>query len=94
MVEVKRRDYPQRMGRNGKEIPASFECKYIAGGKVIAYYESKQDTLYLKTDYIGTDWSKSPYERALSCERKEEYKYLFNMLGADNTSKISEYTNI
>lgn len=91
-IEVKRQDYPARTDRAGNTIPAHFECYYMADGKQIAHYTSRNDTLYLRTDYIGTEWSKSPYERALECSHREDYKYLFAMLGADGTTKMSEYT--
>ncbi len=92
MVDVARRNYPERTGRNGKVIPASYECRYLYEGREIAWYDSKTDCLYLRTDCIGCDFKKSVYDRAVSCKFQDGYKYLFDMLGADKTARMSEYT--
>ena len=95
MIEVKRHEYPERTKRDGTIIPAHYECCYYNEGKrQIAYYRSKDDTLYLNTDCIGNDWKKTEYERALNCSLKEDYKYLFDMLGADKTTKMSEFFDL
>ena len=87
-IEVKRKDYKRR---NGYEC---YECRYFYNGKEIAWYTSADDTLYLKTDYIGMNFKKPEYVRACECKYSEAYKYLFEMLSVDSTSKLSEYTSI
>ena len=97
MIEVTRTNYPRRTFRvHGREVveEARHECRYFYKGQEIAFYTSKWDCLYLKTDLIGNNFKLSAYERALSCKIKEAYRYLFDMIGADQTSKISEYTGI
>ena len=90
-VDVKRTNYPERVSRSGKVIPAEYSCSYRHDGKELAKYYSREDVLYLRTEYIGSDFEKSAYQRALGCEYAEAYKYLFGMLGVDETSNISEY---
>lgn len=97
-IEVRRTDYPERTiryrnGRTRKEA-ARYECRYLYEGKEIALYYSDYDTLYLKTDLIGHDFKKPEYERALSCKYKDAYATLFEMLGVDKTSLLSEYTGM
>ena len=99
MIEVKRTDYQQKVirnKRNGKEriIPAHYECRYLCNGKEIAYYDSRDDVLYLKTDLIGHDFKRSEYDRAMACKYSEAYRHLFQMLGADKTTRMSEYTSL
>lgn len=91
-VDVKRTNYPERTNRRGELIPAEYECSYRHDGKEIAHYYSRRDILYLRTDYIGSDFTKTAYQRALTCKYAEAYRYLFGMLGVDETSTISEYT--
>lgn len=90
-VNVERKNYPERVGKNGLIIPAEYKCRYLHDGKEIAQYFSRRDVLYLRTDFIGGDFSKSAYERAITCKYAEAYQYLFAMLGVDETSTISEY---
>lgn len=96
MIQVKRIDHPEWTGKNrfGKTVtrPASHECIYRYEGREIARYTSRNDCLMLRTDYIGCDFDKSIFERATSCEYADAYKYLFGMLGVDETSHMSEYT--
>lgn len=97
MVDVYRKDYPAKVRklRNGGEqtIPAWYSCVYKCGNKQIAYYDSRDDVLYCKTDYIGHDFSKSVYERATTCKMKDVFKYLFFMLNVDKESILSEFTD-
>ena len=46
----------------------------------------------LLTDLIGPDFKKSVYERAVTCKYKEAYIELFQMLGIDRTSHLTEYS--
>lgn len=92
MIQVNRKNYPERTDRNGKMIPAEYTCSYRYEGKEIAKYYSREDILYLRSDYILCDFSKSHFERATTGEYAEAYKYLFGMLGVDETSNMSEYT--
>ena len=97
-IEVKRNNYPERVRTSrhtGKVLsvtPAFHVCGYFHNGREIAKYDSRDDCLYLRTDYIGCDFSRSAYDRAVSSERfGEAYRYLFAMLNVDQTSTISEY---
>ncbi len=98
MISVQRYDHKERVSYRGtpreKTIPAFYECYYYHGGKEIASYDSRFDTLYLKTKLISKDRSMNYYNRALAGEHKEAYAYLFNMLGVDETSTMSEYMNM
>ena len=96
MIEVKRYDYPAKTKvsrRTGKEIttPARYYCYYYYKGKEIAQYSSMGDVLALNTDYIGTNFSLKPYDRALKCRYKDAYQYLFAMLNVDRTTRITDY---
>ena len=81
MIQVERRNY-----NNGE-----YRCRYYFLGREIANYSSSSDTIFLRTEFIGCDFSKSAYERALDCKLAEAYKYLFAMLGIDETSSVSDY---
>ena len=98
MIQVKRYDYEEKTihYKDGRVrvIPKHHECYYYYNGVEIATYESKDDVLYLKTKYIERNRNKSDYERALNGTYKEAYQYLFNMLGVDKTSRLSEYMNM
>lgn len=98
MIEVKRFDYKQKVFtyKNGKQktTPAYYECFYRFERKEIACYDSRTDTLYLNSLYISKDRKLKEYDRALAWELKSAYKYLFEMLGVDKDSKLSEYANI
>lgn len=94
MIEVKRSDHPAKTLRNGEIRPAFYECHYYHNGKQIAWYDSKQDVIYLRTDFIGTNFKETPYTRALKCPMSDAYKYLFEMLNVDEKTKISEFTAI
>lgn len=96
-IEVIRKNYPATVKRNrrtGAEtwIPERHKCSYLYRGMEIATYSSTSDTIYLRTDIIGSDFTKTAYERALTCRHHAAYEYLFGMLGVDETSTISEYT--
>ena len=99
MITVKRTDYEAKTFRNKRTgrtrlVPSHYECRYIYDGKEIAFYESRDDVLYLKTDYIGSDFKRSEYDRALTSKYSEAYSYLFQMLNCDSTTRMSEYTNL
>ena len=102
MVKVERKDYKERTytKKNGDEVvqPAWHECRYwipsIAGRRIeIAKYNSRDDIVYLKSDFIGSDTSASVYQRAFSGRHSAAYRELFNMLGIDEKTHLSEYTN-
>lgn len=94
MMTVKRTTFKDLRNTKNKEIPAEyFECRYYHGGRQIAWYSSIDDVLRLKTDYIGSNFDKTPYERALECDMKRVYEYLFEMLNVDEKTNVSEYTS-
>lgn len=98
MIEVKHYDNKERVYKSGKVIPASYHCYYYFthnGKKLeIAWYDSKDDILLLNSLYIHKDFSMKEYDRALVGRFKEAYEYLFQMLGVDKTTKMSEYFNV
>lgn len=98
MITLKRYDHKKATmypgTRREKTIPAFYECYYYHDGKEIAWYNSKNDTLYLKTRLISKDRSLNYYNRALAGDYHEAYAYLFNMLGVDETSTMTEYMNL
>ena len=97
-----------RNKRTGKETirEAFYCCSYRYQGREIANYNSEEDIIRLNSEYIDSkvsnarmkersEYFKKPaYERALECDYKEAYKYLFAMLGIDETTKMSEFMNI
>ena len=86
MIEVRRTNYPGRLYHSGH-----YTVDYFHDRKKIAFYDSRSDTLYLRTELIGSDFKRSAYERAKTCESKDVYEYLFAMLNVDETTKISEF---
>lgn len=106
MIEVKRTEYPERVihYRGGrippKTVPAHYVCYYKFGGRQIAYYDSRDDCIYLNSRIIdrladGTRKREGKvYDRALRCGMAEAYKELFEMLGADEKTRMSEYCDV
>lgn len=98
MIEVKRYDNKERVYKSGKVVPASYSCYYYFshnGKKLeLAWYDSKYDTLLLNSLYIHKDFSMKEYDRALVGRFKEAYEYLFQMLGVDKATRMSEYLNM
>ena len=98
MIEVKRTDHQEIVRRSRKTgevievIPARYECSYRYNGREIAHYYSRDDTMALMTDLIGHDFKKSVYERAITCKHKDAYIELFQMLGIDRTTHLTEYS--
>lgn len=90
MITVKRKVYP-----NG-----AYSCTYYHGGREIAKLShggqiakriGSDDCLWLRTEYIGSDFDRTAYNRAITCRIGEAYRQLFDMLGIDESSYISEY---
>ena len=97
-ITVKRRDYPERVRtlRSGRTrvIPAHYECTYYWKGKEIAYYVSREDVVYLKTDYLGRGKGLSYFERMKTSEDPEMWADLVQFLKINSDTKLSEYFNI
>ena len=95
LVTVKRTDHPERVDKRGSEpkvYPAFYECSYrAADGRELAKYYSDRDALWLRTDFIGTDFDKSYTERALTCPKADAYREIFDSFPV-MPAKISEYT--
>ena len=95
MIQVRRTNYEARTKKHKsgriEEIPAYYTCRYCYGGKEIARYNSQEDILRLRTEYINNDFSMSYYDRAMQCELSDAYMYLFYMLNVDETTSMSEY---
>ena len=101
-IVVKRNDYKEHIFR-GIVRPAYYECEYFFEGRKIAFYDSRDDTLYLNSDFIDRDKEgkrdrarrdETAYNRALSCKIAEAYKELFAMLGCDSETHFSEYIDL
>lgn len=100
MITVQRTDYKERTitnrrtGKVIKTIPAHYECRYLCDGKEIAWYDSKDNVVYLRTDYLAKPFS-APYE-----ERMKNSKYvamwneLIEFLNINKDTRLSEYTNL
>ena len=102
MVRVERKDYKEqtfkRYGKIQTTIPAHYICRYyhkptIQREKEIAMYDSREAVLRLRTEYIARDRKLSTYQRALQGEYSDAYRHLFEMLGVDETTQLSEYMN-
>jgi hypothetical protein len=103
-TDYPRKEIKYRNGRV-KVIEPWYNCRYLHNGHVLAEYDSRLDVISLNDDYMEygdtkikssrkawSEWCrKTPYEKAMSSCHKEEYEYLFSMLGIDKTSKLSEY---
>ena len=97
-ITVKRHDYPERIRhlRNGSTriIPACYECVYYWNGKEIAYYASREDVVYLKTDYLGRGENLSYFERMRASEDPEMWADLVQFLKINSGTKLRGYFNI
>lgn len=87
-----RYDHKARTGRTGRYIPESFEIYFEQDGKEIAWYNSRENTLFLKTDYIAhkskADFAK-PYEvRIVGSKYENQFKELIEKYGK---FAVSEY---
>lgn len=95
MIDVKREDYPELNFKG--VIPAHYKCIYRYNGRKIAFYNSREDCLYLNSDYIdrrkdgARDRSGATYTRAMNCKLAEAYEELFAMLGVDEKTHLSEF---
>ena len=100
MIEVIRTKHPERNLKSiGRVIPAFYECRYFSNGTEIATYNSQEDCIRLNSRIINdgvpkTEWLDKAYNRALKCKRCDDYKELFWMLNADETSRMSVYVNL
>ena len=99
-IIVKLEKYPAREFR-GKITPAYHKTHYYYNSCEIAFYDSRDDTIYLNSDVIDIAESGkrvirtgNQYKRAISGKYREVYKYLFSMISADETSFYSEFINV
>ena len=97
-ITVKRHDYPERIRhlRNGstKVIPAYYECIYYWNDKEIAYYVSREDVVYLKTDYLGRGKDLRYFGRMKASNDPGMWADLVQFLKINSDTKLSEYFNI
>ena len=96
-ITVKRYDYPERTRRyrNGEThtIPAFFESYYFWNGKEIAYYNSRNDTLFLSTARLGRS-REDYFERMKKAPKPEMWADLTEFLGITENTRLSEYFNL
>jgi hypothetical protein len=93
MITTKRFDYKEKKYRN-KVVPAFYEIYYFWNGKNIAWFSSKDNTLYLNARMLGNDFKKSYFERMNESKYKEAFEELVNFLSLDRASKLSEFMNM
>lgn len=92
MIDVVRNDYKEKIGMNGKLIrPKFYECEYFWEGKKIAWYNSQDDVLYLKSTLLGGNYRDSYIERMNSSPYKEEFGELINLLSINEKTLMSEF---
>ena len=99
-ITVKRHDYPERTRivnrRTGKTviIPAFYECHYYWNGNEIAFYNSRDDVLYLNTAHLSRGKSLSYFERMRASEGPEMWVDLVQLLKINSGTKLRGYFNI
>ncbi len=96
--DVKRYDYAERNYRllNGttKTVPAHYECYYYWNGKEFAHYKSRDDMIYLNSNYLGRDRNLSYIERMKSSDYPEVWAHFAEMLKITENTALCEYFNI
>lgn len=68
-----------------------YECYYRWNGKEIAWYNSKEDVVYLKDSMLSGNYKKSYFERMKESKFPEAFKELVEFLSIDENTKLSEY---
>ena len=91
MIEVTRKDFLPRRRKDGSKVLPHYECTFRYNRMQVAFYNSLDGTLYLRTDLIGQSSKESAYRRALTCGCAEAYEHIFDKLGINESSRISEY---
>ena len=86
---VERHDY-----KATSSAPAHYETAYYWDGKKIAEYDSMKDVIYLNSRKIAKPNGDSIYNRALNGGYSERFRYMFDALGVDETSTLSEYMDL
>ena len=91
-MKEKRYDYAEKIIKRGKStivIPKHYNIYYYVGKKEIANYNSKEDTLYLRSDFLERDFKKDYKERIKGSMFETEYAGLL-----EKYNNISESTNV
>ena len=88
MITTKRFDYKEKKYRN-KVVPAFYEIYYFWNGKNIAWFSSKDNTLYLNTRMLGNDFEKSYFERMNESKYKEAFEELIEFIHIKEETKLS-----
>lgn len=93
MITTKRFDHKEMKFRN-KVVPAFYEIYYFWNEKKIAWFSSKDNTLYLNTRMLGNDFKKSYAERMKESKYKEAFEELVDFLSLDRAAKLSEFMDM
>ena len=93
MITTKRFDYKEKKYRN-KVVLAFYEIYYFWNGKNIAWFSSKDKTLYLNTRMLGNDFDKSYFERMNESKYKEAFEELIEFIHIKEETKLSEFMNM
>lgn len=93
MITTKRFNHKELKFRN-EVVPAFYEIYYFWNGKKIAWFSSKDNTLYLNTMMLGNDFKKSYSERMKESKYKEGFEELVDSLSLDRAAKLSEFMDM
>ena len=74
--------------------PAYYVKAYYWDGKKIAEYDSRKDVIYLDSRKIAKPNGDSIYNRALNGGYGRRFRHMFDALGVDETSTLSEYMDL
>lgn len=94
MITKKKFEYKERILCNGKIIPAHFECHYYWNGKIFAYYESRENVIYLNSRMLDKNFN-DPYEKRIQNSKyRESFDELFKQLLVDEQTRFSEFLDM
>lgn len=96
MVELKRYDYPERISKKtGKVISTEhYEIYFYVNGIEFAWYDSKEDVLFLNSKYLGDVFNLTYSERIENCKYKNEFEQILNKFEFTENTKLSEYCSM
>lgn len=83
------REIKRPVGVVVKRIVTYTNREYYSNGVQIAKYDGYDNMLYIRTDCIGSDFSRTTKDRALSSAYATEFA---EILSSVDFAKVSEYT--
>lgn len=93
MITTKR-FYHKEMKFRNEVVHAFYEIYYFWNGKKIAWFSSKDNTLYLNTRMLGNDFKKSYFERMNESKYKEAFEELIEFIHIKEETKLSEFMDM